>query len=105
VRFIILFITGCLLIFWDDSDLGRLDELGYRTGTWADPIRYLTTEKRHQLRDPGERLDMLGPKASEDCKKWIAEQCPHAKHSHFPDDDAEYEYWQQLYCDAHKPRQ
>lgn len=96
--------TVTLLTDCPDFDLGRLDELGWRTKTWLDPIRYMGGDTRHSQADPGERLDQLGGDHWDKCKLWIQKQAPHAKHSHFPDDDAEYEYYQMLYCDAQRPQ-
>jgi hypothetical protein len=76
--------------------------LGHVTGTWDAPVRYLDVNVRHQQRDPGERLSQLGDAARDDCKAWLALWAPHAKHTHFPDEDAEHEYYQMLYCDAHR---
>jgi hypothetical protein len=87
-----------------DFDLGRLDYLGHATGTWDRPLRYLDSGVRHSAVDPGERLEQLGPQADEAFKRWAAAgNAPaHIKHSHFPDDDAEYNYWQMVYCNAHR---
>lgn len=82
-----------------DFDLGRLDHLGYATGTWDMPIRYLDVNQRHNQRDPGERVSQAGPTAKAGFDAWLQKHAPHAKHTHFPDDDAEHEYWQMIYCD------
>jgi hypothetical protein len=90
-----------------DFDVGRLDYLGYVLGVWAEPIRYFGVNVRHGCVDPSERLDQVD--ADDDFKAWVAKVAPHARHSHYPDDDAEYNYWQMVYFDKlkeeHKQRQ
>jgi len=83
-----------------DFDLGRLDHLGYALGVWPEPLRYFGIGVRHGCSDPSERLDQLD--AYDDFKAWMAEVAPHARHSHYPDDDAEYLYWKMVYCDKRK---
>lgn len=82
-----------------DYDLGRLDYLGHRTGIWDKPIRFLDVGVRHSQADPSERRAQLSDAAQAGFKTWLAEHAPHAKHSHFPDQDAEYNYWEMVYCD------
>ena len=85
-----------------DYDLGRLDHLGHTTGTWDTPTRHLGVGVRHNAMDPSERMEQLGPDAEADFKAYLAIAAPHVKHSHYPDDDAEYCYYMQLYCDMHR---
>lgn len=89
-----------LLTDCPDYDAGRLDELGHRTGTWTFPTRFLGTTTRHYMSDPGERMEQIG--AEDAFKAWLADLHPDVQHSHYPDDDAQYNYWQMIYCDAHK---
>jgi hypothetical protein len=84
-----------------DFDLGRLDYLGHITGTWDRPIRYLGVGVRHQQADPGERLAQMGNGAWAKFETWLKTRAPLAKHSHFPDEDSEYEYYQMLFCNEH----
>jgi len=84
--------------YYCSSDLGRLDYLGHITGTWNKPTRYLGVDVRHQQVDPGERLAQMGNGARAKFETWLKKRAPYAKHSHFPDSDAEYEYYQMLYC-------
>jgi hypothetical protein len=90
----IVLVTDC-----PDYDLGRLDQLGHAAGTWDTPIRHLGVGIRHSCCDPSERLEQLGPAFEEDFKEWLKKAHPMVKHSHYPDDDAEYCYYMQLYCD------
>ncbi len=64
------------------------------------PVRYLDVNKRHNQRDPGERLSQAGSVAKAGFAAWLQQRAPHAKHTHFPDDDAEQLYWQMVYCDT-----
>jgi hypothetical protein len=86
-----------------ESDLGRLEFLGWSTGVWDRPIRYLGGTTRHSVADPNERLAQLGPGAKTRFKEWLRVRAPHAALSHWPDEDAVYAYWQMVFCDENIP--
>lgn len=96
--------VGNLVLATDcpDFDIGRLDQLLYKLGVCPDPIRYLGTETRHSCDDASERIAQLSDGAWDACEAWIMEKAPHSVHSHFPDEDAEHEYWQLQWLAQHE---
>lgn len=86
-----------------DYDLGRLDHLGHATATWDNTMRYLGGHIRHMQADPSERFEQLVPAAANQFRGWLWRKGGQTRRlidqTHFPDDDAEQTYYQQLFCD------
>ncbi len=92
----ITIVTDC-----PDYDLGRIDNLLWLLRVRQKPFRFLGTNVCHSVNDPGQRLKQLN--AEEGFKYWMREEHPTVKHSHYPDDDAEWCYYMQLFCDQRIP--
>jgi hypothetical protein len=80
-------------------DLGRLSHLGYVTQSWRLPVEYLGTLQRFYAADPSGRRQEHGASTS-DYERWLqARGLRNVRHSHFPDDDAEYNAYEWLFCE------
>jgi hypothetical protein len=79
-------------------DIAHLDAFGERTGTWTGPLQELDVGSYHSISDPSERLAALGPGARDAFEAWLSRLAPDVRHSHVACKDAEYIYYQMLYC-------